>query len=62
MDQAHRTQVWLAVSNDPKALVSGRYFYHLRQRTTDLAVHDTARQDRLLDICRRLSGIPLAIV
>jgi NAD(P)-dependent dehydrogenase (short-subunit alcohol dehydrogenase family) len=60
MDQAHRTQVWLAVSNDPKALVSGKYFYHLRQRTADPAVDDIARQDRLLDICRQLSGIPLA--
>jgi NAD(P)-dependent dehydrogenase (short-subunit alcohol dehydrogenase family) len=59
MDQAHRTQVWLAVSNDPKALVSGKYFYHLRQRTADPAVDDIARQDRLLDICRQLSGIPL---
>ena len=45
MDQAHRTQVWLAVSNDPEALVSGRYFYHLRQRAADPAVHDAARQD-----------------
>jgi hypothetical protein len=52
--------VWLAVSNDPKALVSGKYFYHLRQRTADPAVDDIARQDRLLDICRQLSGIPLA--
>ena len=29
LDQAHRTQVWLAVSNDPAALVSGKNFYHL---------------------------------
>jgi NAD(P)-dependent dehydrogenase (short-subunit alcohol dehydrogenase family) len=62
MDQAHRTQVWLAVSNDPEALVSGRYFYHLRQRAADPAVHDTARQDQLLDICQRLSGIALASI
>jgi len=62
MDQAHRTQVWLAVSNDPEALVSGRYFYHLRQRAADPAVHDAARQDQLLDICQRLSGIALASI
>jgi NAD(P)-dependent dehydrogenase (short-subunit alcohol dehydrogenase family) len=60
MDQAHRTQVWLAVSNDPEALVSGQYFYHLRLRAADPAVHDVARQEQLLDICRRLSGIALA--
>jgi hypothetical protein len=62
MDQAHRTQVWLAVSNDPEALVSGRYFYHLRQRAADPAVHDAARQEHLLDICQRLSGIALASI
>ena len=60
MDQAHRTQVWLAVSNDPEALVSGRFFYHLRQRAPAPAAHDAARQDQLLDICQRLSGIALA--
>jgi hypothetical protein len=60
IDQSHRTQVWLAVSHDPQALVSGRYFYHLRQQTADPAVYDTARQDRLLDTCQRLSGVALA--
>jgi NAD(P)-dependent dehydrogenase (short-subunit alcohol dehydrogenase family) len=60
MDQAHRTQAWLAVSNDPQARVSGRYFYHLRERTADPATHDAARQDQLLDICHRLSGVALA--
>ncbi len=59
IDQSHRTQVWLAVSNDPQALVSGRYFYHMHQRAADPAVYDTARQNRLLDICRRLSDVAL---
>jgi NAD(P)-dependent dehydrogenase (short-subunit alcohol dehydrogenase family) len=57
MDQAHRTQVWLAVSNDPGALVSGEYFYHLHRRAPDPAARDPARQDALLDACQRLSGI-----
>ncbi len=59
IDQSHRTQVWLAVSNDPQALVSGRYFYHMRQRAADPAVYDTPRQNRLLDICQRLSDVAL---
>jgi NAD(P)-dependent dehydrogenase (short-subunit alcohol dehydrogenase family) len=57
MDQAHRTQVWLAVSNDPGALVSGEYFYHLHRRAPNPAARDPARQDALLDACQRLSGI-----
>ena len=59
MDQAHRTQVWLAVSNDPAALVSGKYFYHLCQRAAAPAAHDHAKQEALLAACRRFSGITL---
>lgn len=59
MDQAHRTQVWLAVSNDPAALVSGKNFYHLSQRETAPATHDYAKQEELLAACRRFSGITL---
>ena len=29
-DQGHRTQVWLAVSDEPQARVTGKYFHHLR--------------------------------
>ena len=58
-DLAHRTQVWLAVSNDQAALVSGRNFYHLGERATAPAVHDHAKQEALLAICRRWSGIAL---
>ena len=32
LDQGHRTQVWLAVSEAPQATVTGDYFYHLQQR------------------------------
>jgi len=59
LDQAHRTQVWLAASNDPEALVTGEYFYHLRPKGTLAAARDVAKQDRLLAICERLSGIAL---
>jgi hypothetical protein len=54
------TQVWLAVSDDPKARVSGRYFYHQRPRETHPAVGDHAVQDQLLAHCAALTGVPLA--
>jgi hypothetical protein len=60
MSQAHLTQAWLAVSNDDAALVSGQYFYHLRQHAADPAVRDVERQDKLLEICRQLSGVAMA--
>ena len=59
LDQAHRTQVWLAASDQPEALVTGGYFYHLKKRGTLPAAHDVATQDRLLENCERLSGIAL---
>jgi NAD(P)-dependent dehydrogenase (short-subunit alcohol dehydrogenase family) len=59
IDQAHRTQVWLASSNDPGALVSGKYFYHLHLREPDPATRDRARQDLLVAVCERVSGIAL---
>jgi NAD(P)-dependent dehydrogenase (short-subunit alcohol dehydrogenase family) len=59
LDEAHRTQVWLAASDQPEALVTGEYFYHLRKKDTLATAHDVARQDRLLAICERLSGVAL---
>jgi len=59
LDQGHRTQVWVAVSDDAAAKVSGEYFYHLRRRTPKPATHDVAVQNKLLEQCRRLSGVEL---
>jgi NAD(P)-dependent dehydrogenase (short-subunit alcohol dehydrogenase family) len=59
LDQAHRTQVWLAVSNDAKARVTGGYFYHQRQGDVLSAARDPKLQDRLLDQCRDRSGVSL---
>jgi NAD(P)-dependent dehydrogenase (short-subunit alcohol dehydrogenase family) len=59
MDVAHRTQVWLAVSQDQAATVTGKYFFHMRQRTPNPAAHDAGRQDALLDACKRFSGIEM---
>jgi NAD(P)-dependent dehydrogenase (short-subunit alcohol dehydrogenase family) len=57
MDQAHLTQAWLAVSDDPEAKVSGDYFYHLRPRTPNPQAKSAALQERLIEICAELSGV-----
>jgi NAD(P)-dependent dehydrogenase (short-subunit alcohol dehydrogenase family) len=59
INQAHLTQAWLAVSNDPAALVTGQYFYHMRPRQPNPQAYDAALQDGLVDACERLSGIKL---
>ena len=60
LDQGHRTQVWLAVSEDPAVLVSGKYFYHMRQRAAEPAARDVKLQEELLEACKRISGVELA--
>ncbi|WP_144672692.1 SDR family NAD(P)-dependent oxidoreductase [Arthrobacter sp. U41] len=55
----HDTQSWLAVSNDPAALVSGNYWHHRRQRTPAPEVTDPDFQDRFTDKLAELTGITL---
>ena len=59
LDEGHRTQVWLAVSDDPAAMVTGEYFYHMRLRAPNPASRNVERQDALLAACKRLSGVDL---
>jgi NAD(P)-dependent dehydrogenase (short-subunit alcohol dehydrogenase family) len=59
LDQGHRTQVWLAVSDDPGAQVTGKLFFHLRERAANPEAHDVELQEGLLEACQRLSGISL---
>ncbi|MGA7398943.1 MAG: SDR family NAD(P)-dependent oxidoreductase [Candidatus Sulfotelmatobacter sp.] len=59
LDAGHRTQVWLAVSDDPGAKVTGEYFYHMRPRTPIAASRDEHLQERLLEDCKNFSGVDL---
>ncbi len=58
MDQAHLTQAWLATSDEPKAKVTGGYFYHLRPLAPNPQAKKASLQDRLIEICAHLSGVP----
>src|SRR5437667_7413384 len=58
LDAGAVTQVWLATSNDPEALVSGQYFYHQKRRATEPAARDVEIQERLIAECARISGVP----
>jgi NAD(P)-dependent dehydrogenase (short-subunit alcohol dehydrogenase family) len=59
LDKAHRTQVWLATSDEPAATVSGKYFFHQKLRDPDPTTRDVERQSKLLDLCHRVSGTAL---
>jgi len=59
LDQGHRTQVWLAASDDPEAKVAGQYFFHKKPQAPHRDAHDVERQERLLEACEKLSGVKL---
>jgi NAD(P)-dependent dehydrogenase (short-subunit alcohol dehydrogenase family) len=59
LDAGHRTQVWLAASEDRAAKVSGDYFYHMRPRKPYPATRDEECQEKLLAACKQFSGIEL---
>lgn len=58
-DKGAETQAWLAAGDDPATLVSGRYFYHKREREPNPQTRDIALQEQLIAECERLSGIKL---
>ena len=61
INQGAETQVWLAVSDDPQATVSGRYFHYKRLRDAHPAAFDVAVQDGLLRACEQLTGVAIPI-
>ncbi|MBM3530555.1 MAG: SDR family NAD(P)-dependent oxidoreductase [Alphaproteobacteria bacterium] len=59
LDQGHRTQAWLAASDDAGARVTAECFYHLRKREPNPEARDAALQDGFIEACGRLSGVAL---
>lgn len=59
LEQGFQTQVWLAAGNDPKALVSGRYFHHKREARYQLKADDIDVQEQFLTLCKEMTGVSL---
>jgi NAD(P)-dependent dehydrogenase (short-subunit alcohol dehydrogenase family) len=59
IDTGQRTQTWLAASNEPAALVSGRYWHDLRQEEPAREATDPAFQDELIGKLSGLAGLKL---
>jgi NAD(P)-dependent dehydrogenase (short-subunit alcohol dehydrogenase family) len=55
----HRTQEWLATSDDPEARTSGGYWYHQRRAEPAPSVHDRQFQDQLVEHLARFTATPL---
>ena len=59
LSRAPVTQAWLAVSEEPAALVTGQYFFHQKPRTVHPATRRPDVQDALLAYCEGLTGVAL---
>lgn len=57
LQQGYETQVWLAVSNDVKANVSGRYFHHEKESQHNPDADDVDLQERFLSLCKEITGV-----
>jgi NAD(P)-dependent dehydrogenase (short-subunit alcohol dehydrogenase family) len=57
LQKGYETQVWLAVSNDQKAKVSGRYYYHQKESRHNPEADDALLQERFLSLCKEITGI-----
>ncbi|TYO65677.1 SDR family NAD(P)-dependent oxidoreductase [Bradyrhizobium hipponense] len=59
LDTGQRTQTWLAVSDEPAAKVSGRYWHHMRQEQPASEAADPEFQDQLIASLGALTGLAL---
>ncbi len=57
LEKGFQTQVWLAVSNDPEARVSGHYFHHKRQARYLPAAKGVTVQEKFLALCEQITGV-----
>jgi NAD(P)-dependent dehydrogenase (short-subunit alcohol dehydrogenase family) len=59
LETGQRTQTWLAASDEPAALVSGRYWHHLRQEQPATEATRLEFQDQLIAKLGELTGVAL---
>ena len=59
LEKGFETQVWLAVSNDREACVSGHYFHHKKQDRYLQAARDVAVQEKFFALCEQITGVRL---
>ena len=57
LEKGFQTQVWLAVSDENEAKVSGCYFHHKRETRYLPAAKDATIQDKFLAMCAQITGV-----
>jgi NAD(P)-dependent dehydrogenase (short-subunit alcohol dehydrogenase family) len=57
LQKGYETQTWLAVSDDEKAKLSGKYFFHKKETRYNPAADDAVLRERFLKMCEEITGI-----
>src|SRR5436190_9309110 len=57
LTKGYETQVWLAVSDDEEARLSGLYFHHKKETGHNPEADDVQLQDRFLNLCKEITGV-----
>ena len=57
LKKGYETQVWLAVSDDKKAKISGHYFFHQKENRYNPETDDVLLQEQFLNICEEITEI-----
>ena len=55
----YETQVWLAITEDPRAQVTGRYFHNKKEAGYNPEADDADLQERLVRLCGEITGVSL---
>jgi NAD(P)-dependent dehydrogenase (short-subunit alcohol dehydrogenase family) len=58
LQKGYETQVWLAVSDDEEAKVSGQYFFHQKESRHNREADDALLRERFLGLCEEITGVP----
>lgn len=61
LEKGAETQAWLAVSEEDSARVSGRYFYHQREKKFLKDAAEAGTQERFLAACEAISGVKFPV-
>jgi NAD(P)-dependent dehydrogenase (short-subunit alcohol dehydrogenase family) len=59
LQKGYETQVWLAVSDDKRAKVSGQYFHHQKVIRHNPEADEVQLQERFLSLCEEITGVSL---
>jgi NAD(P)-dependent dehydrogenase (short-subunit alcohol dehydrogenase family) len=58
LQKGYATQIWLAVSDEERAKVRGKYFHHQQERRSNPTADDVALRERFITMCEEITKVP----